>query len=175
MGCPSEVVIGDNLVFSVVTHNPSTGALTDADAVPAYRVYEDEDGSTIYAANMAKLDDAGTTGFYTESIACTAVAGFEDGKTYTVYITAAVGGTTGAITYGFKAVEYNLSTSIPELGAVTSASDSVANMVTLMHMAMRNELTNTATVLTVKNDAGTAIATKSLSDDGTTYTEGGMT
>jgi len=104
MGCPTEVIIGDNLVFSVATHDPNTGVLTDADAVPAYRIYEDETPAPILTGNMAKLDDADTTGFYTESIACTAVSGFEDGKSYTIYIVATVDGDQGGITYGFKAV-----------------------------------------------------------------------
>jgi phenylacetate-coenzyme A ligase PaaK-like adenylate-forming protein len=104
MGCPSEVEIGDNLVFSVTTH-AATGELTDADSVPAYRVYEDETATPILTGSMAKLDDANTLGFYTESIACTAGNGFENGKTYTIYITAAVGGTTGGKSYGFKAYD----------------------------------------------------------------------
>jgi len=104
MGCPSEVEIGDNLVFSIVTHDPDTGVLTDADAAPDYRVYEDETATAILTGSLAKLDDANTTGFYTELIACTAANGFEAGKTYTVYIEATVDGDTGGIAYAFKAV-----------------------------------------------------------------------
>jgi hypothetical protein len=104
MGCPSEVVIGDNLVFSVTTHDPDTGVNTDADAAPAYRIYEDETGVPILTGNMAALDAVNTTGFYSELIACTAANGFEDGKSYNIYITAAVGGDSGAISYAFKAV-----------------------------------------------------------------------
>ncbi len=114
MGCPSSVNIGDNLVFSVTTHNPATGALADADAVPAYRLYEDETATVILSGNMAKLDDANTTGFYSELIACTTANGFENGKTYTIYVSAAVGGTTGGISYGFKAQS-------PTLGAGASS------------------------------------------------------
>lgn len=105
MGCPASVDIGDNLVFSVTTHDPQTGVLTDADAVPPYRIYEDETAVPILTGNMAKLDDINTTGFYTESIACTPLNGFEDGKNYTIYITATVGGDIGGICYTFKAVE----------------------------------------------------------------------
>lgn len=105
MGCPAEVEIGDNLVFTVTTHLASSGALTDADAVPAYRVYEDETGTAILTGNMAKLDDANTTGFYSESLACTSGNGFENGKSYSVYISAAVSSVTGAISYGFKAYD----------------------------------------------------------------------
>jgi len=103
MGCPSEVVIGDNLVFSVTTHDPDTGVLTDATGTPAYRVYEDETATPILTGNMAKLDDANTTGFYTELIACTAANGFESGKTYTIYIAATVDSDEGGITFAFKA------------------------------------------------------------------------
>ena len=63
MGCPSSVVLGDNLVFSICCHDPDTGVLTDADAVPAYRIYEDETGTAILNDNMAKLDDA-SYGYY---------------------------------------------------------------------------------------------------------------
>ena len=104
MGCPAEVVIEDNLVFSICTHDPDTGVLTDADDAPAYRVYEDETAGAILNGTMTTLDAGNTDGFYTELIACTAANGFENGKNYTVYITATVDGDTGGICYGFKAI-----------------------------------------------------------------------
>jgi hypothetical protein len=88
--------IDDTPTFTVTTHTASTGAVTDADAVPAYRVYEDETGTAILTGNMAKLDDAGTTGFYSEQITLSAANGFEKGKSYNIVITAAVGAVTGA-------------------------------------------------------------------------------
>ncbi|MCP4549637.1 MAG: hypothetical protein GY835_24545 [bacterium] len=102
MGCPAAVVVGNNLVFSVVTHNPVTRAVSDADSLPAYRVYEDETGTPLVTGTMAKLDDAATLGFYSELIACTAANGFEAGKSYTVYVSATVGGTAGATSLNFK-------------------------------------------------------------------------
>ena len=104
MGCPTECEIEDNLVFSICTHDPDTGVLTDADDAPSYRVYEDETATPILTGNMAKLDDDNTTGFYTELIACTAANGFEGGKTYTIYIQATVDTDTGGICYGFKVI-----------------------------------------------------------------------
>jgi hypothetical protein len=101
MGCQSEVTLGDYLTFSVCTHDPDTGELTDADAAPTYRVYEDETATAILTGTMATLDTATTTGFYSERIACTAANGFENDKTYTIYVSAAVGGDTGGICYGF--------------------------------------------------------------------------
>jgi len=102
MGCPSECVLGDNLTFSICTHDPDTGILTDADSAPAYRIYEDETATPILTGTMDKLDDANTTGFYTEQIACTAANGFEAGKTYTIYIEATVDSDTGGIAYSFQ-------------------------------------------------------------------------
>lgn len=87
--------IDDLVTFTVATHSTTTGAATDADAVPAYRVYEDETGTPILTGNMAKLDDANTTGFYSEQITLSAANGFEQGKSYNIHISAAVGAVTG--------------------------------------------------------------------------------
>lgn len=103
MGCQSSAIVGNNLTFSVCTHDPDTGILTDAATDPAYRVYEDETATAILTGSMSKLDDANTTGFYTESIACTTGNGFESGKSYTIYIEATVSGNMGGISYGFTA------------------------------------------------------------------------
>ena len=135
MGCPTEVEIGDNLVFSITTHDPDTGVLTDADAVPPYRIYEDETGTAILTGNMAKLDDANTTGFYTELIACTSGNGFENGKTYTVYIEATVDSDKGGICYSFKAYDQR-KTSVTQWNGTNVATPTVAGVpeVDLTHM-----------------------------------------
>lgn len=103
MGCQSSAIIGSDLVFSVCTHDPDTGILTDAATEPTYRLYENETATAILTGTMSKLDDANTTGFYTELIACTAANGFESGKSYTIYIEATVSGNMGGISYGFTA------------------------------------------------------------------------
>lgn len=107
MGCPEKCYIEQNLIVSVTSHDPTTGAVTDCDTPPTYRVYEDETAAAILTGALAKLDDANTTGFYTETIAATAANGFEDGKSYTIYIEATVGGVVGAISYAFK-IEYDV-------------------------------------------------------------------
>jgi hypothetical protein len=101
MGCQSSVVLGNNLTFSVTTHDPDTGVLTDADAVPTYRVYEDDTATAILTGDMALLDTGNTTGFYAKKIACTAANGFEYGKSYTVYIEATVDSDKCGIAYDF--------------------------------------------------------------------------
>ena len=101
MGCQSNVLLEANLTFSICTHDPDTGVLTDADVAPAYRVYEDETATPILTGTMAKHDDANTTGFYTELIACTTANGFEINKSYNIYIAATVDSDTGGISFGF--------------------------------------------------------------------------
>lgn len=115
--------IDDLLTFTVTTHRFDTGALTDADAVPAYRVYEDETGTAILTGNMAKLDDAGTTGFYSEQLTLSAANGFEAGKSYNVYVTAAVNSVTGGQSGGFR-VSGNLPAAVNTIAnnAITAAA-----------------------------------------------------
>jgi len=104
MGCPAECYLGDSLVFSITTHDPDTGILTDASS-NLYRIYEDETAAPITTGTLAKLDDANTTGFYTESITVNTANGYEHGKTYTIYIEATVDSDKGGITFAFKATD----------------------------------------------------------------------
>jgi len=186
MGCPSLVEIGDNLVFSITSHDPDTGVLTDAESAPTYRVYEDETATAILTGSMAKLDDSNTTGFYTESIACTAANGFEDGKTYTVYIEATVDGDTGGICYGFKAITPFATQMNAQVLAVLNtttfaepgqgnpgATISLAQKLGYLYKAWRNPNTRTSTYQNVYNDDAETIDHKAtLTDNGTTFTKG---
>lgn len=115
------MVLGNNLIFSICTHDPDTGILTDADSDPTYRVYEDETAAAILTGTMAVLDTGNTTGFYTEQIACTTANGFETGKSYTIYIEATVDGDKGGIAYGFT-VDSMMSAIKTVTDALTAAS-----------------------------------------------------
>ena len=93
--------IDDLLTFYVNTHDPATGGVIDADAVPGYRIYEDEAYMTL-TGSMALLDDANTVGFYSEQITLSAANGFEVGKSYVIRITAVVAGVTGVTLREFQ-------------------------------------------------------------------------
>lgn len=177
MGCPAATRIGEDLVFSVTTHDPDTGVVTDADAVPDYWVYEDENGASILNGAMAKLDDANTTGFYTELIQCTAGNGFEDGKNYTVYIEAEVGGDKGAISYGFKAYTDPADVVLAELTGIADAPATPTRdkALMLLYMWLRNDSQSTNTERRIFNDAGAEILDATCSDDGTTFSQGKLT
>jgi hypothetical protein len=101
MGCPTEVEVGNDLVFSICTHDPDTGVLKNADGAPAYRVYEDDTATAILTGTMSALDGGNTTGFYIKKITCSVANGFDEGKSYSIYIEATVDGSTGGICYGF--------------------------------------------------------------------------
>lgn len=91
--------IDDLLTFTANTHTAATGAATDADAVPSYHVYEDETATPIITGTMALLNGANTVGYYSEQITLSAANGFEKGKSYNIYIQAAVGGVLGTMNH----------------------------------------------------------------------------
>lgn len=142
MGCPSFVIIGNNLTFTVCTHDPDTGVLTDADSAPSYRVYEDETGTAIATGTMAKLDDGSTTGFYSEQLACTSGNGYEHGKSYNIYISATVDSDTGGMSYAFTAYDYLTAntTLIEGSDATDQIRDSVVDDATRIDASALNTL-----------------------------------
>ena len=126
------------MTFSICTHDPDTGVLSDATST-LYYVYEDETAADILTGTLAKLDDAATTGFYTETIACTVANGFEVGKTYTVYIEATVDSDKGGICYSFKtnaltaAIAAKLSLSANTIVTGTVSHDNTAATTTVFY------------------------------------------
>ena len=94
--------IDDLLTFTVQLQSFSTGAATDGDSPPTYRVYEDETGTPILTGTMALLDDSNTVGLYSEQITLSAANGLEVGKSYTIRIAATVGGVSGATLRNFQ-------------------------------------------------------------------------
>jgi len=161
--------IDDALTFYANTTRFDTGAATDADAVPAYRVYEDETGTAILTGNMALIDSSNTAGFYSEQITLSAANGFEKGKCYAVYISAAVNSVTGA-THHTLQIE-------AEVDANT-VSGTVANVTTV---ATTTNLTNlpaiTANWLTATGIAADAITAAKIADgaiDANTFASGAL-
>jgi hypothetical protein len=58
-----------------------------------------------------------------------------------------------------------------ELSAVPGASPDLHSMIQFLYMALRNKVDVTSSAKEIHDDAGVVLATKSLSDDGTTYSE----
>jgi len=140
------------LTFSIATHDPDTGVSTDAAEWPTYRVYEDDSDTAILTGNMEKIDDANTTGAYRKKIACTAANGFENGKSYTVWISATVNSDTGGIPYSFTA--YDLSDWADALLTRdwTSVTGEAARSVLNALRFLRNKWSVAGTTLTVTEE-----------------------
>lgn len=82
-------------------------------------------------------------------------------------------------TIGKTAAKLNaaIDTAIPELSvAAPTATPTIRTALMLLYMALRNKsvVSNTAGELQLHNDAGTKIAAKAITDDGSVYTEAEM-
>lgn len=81
----------DEVVYvpDVTTHDPATGAVTDADSAPTFSVFEEATDTPIVAdATMTKRTSL--TGDYRGTFTASAANGFEAGKWYNVVATAIV-------------------------------------------------------------------------------------
>jgi hypothetical protein len=116
--------IDDVLTFVANTQVFATGVATDADAVPAYRVYEDETTTPILTGTMALLDSANTAGFYSEAITLSAANGFEKGKCYSIYISATVSSVAGA---AHKTFQMQAEVAVASMNAGTVTATAVAD------------------------------------------------
>ena len=122
-----QFYLDDAVTFTVTTSRTSDGGGIDADSLPTYRIYEDENGTAIATGSMAKLDDTNTTGFYSEQINLYAVNGFEYSKTYNIYIEGIVGSVTGTCNLMFTVkslAEHNIK--LAGLRIVSGTVDSTA-------------------------------------------------
>jgi len=84
--------LGDTIILDFTTHNPSTGAVSDADSTPTCEVFEDENDTAILTPTVTKR--TGKIGNYRITIVASAGNGFEVGKSYNVIVQAAVNGIT---------------------------------------------------------------------------------
>ena len=165
MGCPAEVKIGNNLTFSICTHDPDTGILTDADTSPSYEIYE-EDGATALLSGTMTKRKVGNAGRYVTKVAINAIDGFENGKAYTVEIVATVDGDTGGISFNFTATDYsNIVLAILKYdwtGITGEAARSVLNALRFL----RNKWFIVGSTLTVtKEDDSTPAWTSTVTGD----------
>ncbi len=100
MSCPDTGILGENLTFSIQASDPA-GSPVDTDSLPTYKIYENATDTEIVSGTMAKLDDSGTTGFYSETVALTAALGYERFKTYTIRVVAAIDSVAVVVPFSF--------------------------------------------------------------------------
>jgi len=100
-----EINIDDYVEFHVNTHNAATGAETDADALPTYRIYEENNDTVVSVGDMAKRDDANTTGYYFARVQLTTAAGYEAGKLYFVRLNGIVDSIASSAVMVFRCID----------------------------------------------------------------------
>ena len=84
--------LGDSITLDFTTHNPITGQVQDADALPASEVFEDATDTPILTPTVTKR--VGLTGDYRMTFVASAANGFEVDKSYNVIVTATAAGIT---------------------------------------------------------------------------------
>jgi len=91
-----ERQIDDYFEFHVQTVTAASGADTDPDAPPTFRVYEENNNTVVSSGTCSKRDDANTVGYYYARGEITTDLGYEVGKIYIVRGTGVVGGDSGS-------------------------------------------------------------------------------
>ena len=87
-----DVVLGQSPTIDFPTHNPLTGAISDADALPTCEIFEGSDDVPVLSPVVVKR--VGKTGDYQVTFAATAANGFDLDNFYNVIATAVVAGVT---------------------------------------------------------------------------------
>jgi hypothetical protein len=96
-----ERVLEETIVFYAQCQDTDGSFIDAGPGNVTYAVYEEETGAAIFGGIMALLGGVGS-GLYSEELALTAAAGFQDDAWYVIRITATVDGETPASTHTFK-------------------------------------------------------------------------
>jgi len=89
-----DIPLDEVIYFDAVTHNPVTGAVSDADSTPTFAVYEEATDTDIgVGGNLTKRTSL--TGDYRGTFTVSAANGFELGKWYSVIVSATVNAIAG--------------------------------------------------------------------------------
>jgi hypothetical protein len=165
--------IDDVLRVHIQTSSVTTGAATDADAAPSWRVYEDDTATPVTTGSFSTLN--AQVGFYAAAITLAAAIGYEVGKSYAIRTQATVGGVIGADVHSFQIQsEVRLAAGAITAGVITAGAlqgftlgsvagtvGSVAAAVTVgstSASAIQNGLATQASVDTIDNFLDTEVA-----------------
>jgi hypothetical protein len=115
-----DIPLDEVLHFDVLTHHPSTGAVTDADSTPTFAVYEEATDTDIgVGGNLTKRTSL--TGDYRGTFTASAANGFEVGKWYNVIASAtvnAIAGKTRALIFRIVLAESVVGEPKVDVGAI---------------------------------------------------------
>jgi len=110
--------LDDKLMFSVTTHNVTTGASASATGNVAFEVY-DHEGAFIEGGNMS---DYGS-GLYVRTIDLTFLNDYQVGFSYVIVVAATVAGITSRVSAGFRISEAQLPADVRQINSATVLGD----------------------------------------------------
>jgi len=176
----ASIALGKTYTSKFLMTFSATGTEIAADATPTCSLYEETTASPLsISGNMTLM--SGTTNVYYIQYVMSTANGAEAGKYYNNVCTATVGGLTQNITNdhfkvtategttGYDPIDITALTELAQ--AAPSATPSLQAAIMALYMALRNQVLVTNTLKSFTNDAGTVIYKKTLSDNGTTFTE----
>jgi hypothetical protein len=118
--------LADTIYLDFSVHLPTTGGVSDADALPTVEVFEDATDTTLAGATVTKR--TGKTGNYRVAIAATTGNGFEVGKSYNVVVTAVAGGVTAKAVIGSFFIDSKRLADLNDLGGTAQTGDAFARL-----------------------------------------------
>lgn len=144
--------IDDVLRVHIQTSSVTTGAATDADAAPTWRVYEDDTATPVTTGSFSTLNSQ--TGFYVANITLAASIGYEVGRQYAIRTQATVGGVIGADVHSFQIQsEVRLAA-----GAITAGTITAGALQGFTLGSVAGTVGSVAAAVTVGSTAASAIA-----------------
>ncbi len=118
--------LADTITLDFTVHLPTTGAVSDADALPTVEIWEDDTDTTLAGGTVTKRVDK--TGNYRVAVVATAANGFEVGKSYNVVVTAIAGGITAKAVVGSFFIDSKRHGDLNDLGGTAQSGDAYAQL-----------------------------------------------
>ena len=167
-----EFTLGRSAAFGRL--GAPAGASVSAD-IAAVQADTDNVQTRIPAALVSGRIDASVGAMAADVVTAAAIAAGAIGVSEAPNLDAAISTRATPAQVNAEVVDALTVDTIAELAQATpTATPTIVAALMLLYMAMRDRLTVTSTTKTISNDAGTVIAKKALSDDGTTYIEAEM-
>jgi hypothetical protein len=112
-----DIPLNEVVYFDATTHNPATGAVSDADGDVSFEVFEEATDTALgVSANMTKRTSK--TGNYRGSFTQSTANGFELGKFYSVVVSATVNGIAGKqVALKFRCAAAETTAGVPKVDA----------------------------------------------------------
>ena len=184
-----DITLGETIYLNFTTRQFSDGVPTVLAGSQALSVLEENNATPITAGVSVLVDRASVGGLNQGKVIATAGNNYGSGKGYCVYIsTGTVGGVSviGEVVYQFTieaaAVVADVATAQTDLDTLTDARGepgsgawpvSASSNLKLDHLYQqsRNKSTSTNILIELYSDGGSVISKRTISEDGTIYTE----